>query len=122
MNPEIKALWVGALRSGGYGQTDGQLRRTYRPGEGEIPAEYCCLGVLCDLYDKANKTSSWNNETDNFMGKGAFLPEEVSGWAGMNAYERDGLFTSAGEYEDVVSMNDNGATFGDIADVIERLG
>lgn len=122
MNPEVKALWVGALRSGEYGQTDGQLRRTYQLGEGEIPAEYCCLGVLCDLYDKANKTSSWDDETDNFMGKGAFPPKEVAEWAGMSAHERDGLFKNDSEYNDVVSMNDTKSTFSEIADVIERLG
>lgn len=119
MNPKIKYLWVDALRSGEYAQAYGQLRRTY--GE-EAPAGYCCLGVLCDLYDKANKTSSWDNETDNFMGRSAFPPREVTAWAGMDDDERNGLFGSAMERRDVISMNDDGDTFSEIADVIERLG
>jgi len=40
MNPEIKALWVKALRSGDYAQTDGCLRNEHG---------YCCLGVLSDV-------------------------------------------------------------------------
>lgn len=49
MDPEAKAKWVAALRSGKYKQTQLAL---YRPVPGRYPAGYCCLGVLnevCDL-------------------------------------------------------------------------
>lgn len=39
MDPELKAKWVKALRSGEYRQGRGTLRDT----EGR----YCCLGVFC---------------------------------------------------------------------------
>lgn len=118
MNPEIKSLWVDALRSGEYGQTTGRLRHSY--GE-DTPSEYCCLGVLCDLYDKANMTSNWGGN-DHFMGKGAFPPKMVAKWAGMSAAEREGVFEGDHELRDVVSMNDCGKSFSEIADAIERLG
>ena len=41
MNPEIRAMWTAALRSGGIPQTKSKLR-------GGEDAR-CCLGVLCDL-------------------------------------------------------------------------
>lgn len=47
MNPEIKAKWVAALRSGEYLQGTGQLLNTYSGA-----SKYCCLGVLCDLLVK----------------------------------------------------------------------
>lgn len=42
MNPEWKAKWVAALRSGEYKQTREFLRTS---------TGFCCLGVLCDLVD-----------------------------------------------------------------------
>ena len=44
MNQEIKNRWVSALRSGEYKQGKGALC--------SINNEYCCLGVLSDLYAK----------------------------------------------------------------------
>lgn len=40
MNPEIKAQWIAALRSGSYDQCIGRLT----DGTG-----YCCLGVLREI-------------------------------------------------------------------------
>lgn len=42
MNPEIKAKWIEALRSGNYQQGIGALR---------LDCKFCCLGVLCDVVD-----------------------------------------------------------------------
>ena len=48
MNPEVKKRWLAALRSGEYAQTTGKLHRldpdVFEPND--IPAGYCCLGVL----------------------------------------------------------------------------
>ena len=52
MNSELKAKWVAALRSGRYKQGDGLLRSRND--------EYCCLGVLCDVYDP----SRWGDKPD----------------------------------------------------------
>lgn len=40
MKPALKTKWVEALRSGGYKQGFGQLKRD---------DAFCCLGVLCDV-------------------------------------------------------------------------
>lgn len=45
MNPEIKAKWVAALRSGEYKQTTGVLTEVNDDGT----TSHCCLGVLCEL-------------------------------------------------------------------------
>ena len=47
MKPEIKKLWVDALRSGEYKQA----REVLRTNGG---TSFCCLGVLTDLYCKSN--------------------------------------------------------------------
>jgi hypothetical protein len=43
MNPDVKAKWVAALRSGEYKQGPEWL-------QGESGC-FCCLGVLCDILD-----------------------------------------------------------------------
>jgi hypothetical protein len=40
MNPEVKSMWVEALRSNDYLQGRGALNRN---------GLFCCLGVLCDV-------------------------------------------------------------------------
>lgn len=49
MNPEVKAWWLTALRSGEYEQGIGKLVSVSRLGN----KRYCCLGVLCDIQEKA---------------------------------------------------------------------
>lgn len=78
MNPKVKQMWVGALRSGTYEQTKGTLT----DGKG-----YCCLGVLCDLARKAGvgkweigKDDAWR--MDDYAGN---LPPVVQEWAGLEA-------------------------------------
>ena len=44
MDPEVKAKWLEALRSGEY--TQGRLTLHNR-----MSNEYCCLGVLCHVQD-----------------------------------------------------------------------
>ena len=44
MNPDLKAKWISALRSGRY--TQGQKRLKTKEGH------YCCLGVLCKVLEK----------------------------------------------------------------------
>lgn len=75
MNAKIKRAWIRALRSGKYKQGRGFLR------QGRRPFKYCCLGVLCDLYAKATKTS-WDAD-DRLRGAGVALPRQVENWAGL---------------------------------------
>jgi hypothetical protein len=64
MNPEVKPLWLAALRSGEYEQATGSLARVYMRVKPEVAGAiyprqedfeptgkvtYCCKGVLSDL-------------------------------------------------------------------------
>lgn len=78
MKTEIVKIWVSALRSGEY--TQGSKCLLNEQGE------YCCLGVLCDLYNKANAP---NQVLGTFSEGNKQLPTRVMEWAGIatpNAY------------------------------------
>lgn len=51
MKPEIKKLWVDALRSGEYKQGYNALKPSNET--------YCCLGVLCDVHRKVTGEGDW---------------------------------------------------------------
>lgn len=116
MKPEIKAKWAKALRSGEYSQG----RLSLRSSEG-----FCCLGVLCDLHSQETGVP-FNidyNYRWNYRGERKILPEEVMDWAGLksnNPKLSRPYLTPAGRHaESLAEMNDNQATFEEIADVIE---
>jgi hypothetical protein len=113
MKPEIKRLWLTALRSGLYRQGEGALNNNQF---------FCCLGVLCDVYQKQTGDGAWinNNEvgltfSSEEAGSHSILPKFVQIWAGMSdenpIIEGD---KSLAEY------NDDGVGFEDIADLIEN--
>lgn len=114
MNKDVAKKWVKALRSGRYQQAQGFLKDD---------TGYCCLGVLCDLYSKETKKGrfAFDDKTGEiqFMGddnESEVLPDEVKEWAGMQ--------TSKGELsskiDTLADRNDCGATFTEIASIIER--
>jgi len=96
MNPEIKALWVAALRSGRYRQGDRALRK-YIPINGGYDT-YCCLGVLCDLHVQAVESgfATWERRDSDGLayryigsdGKDtstSTLTRDVMEWAGLSS-------------------------------------
>lgn len=104
MKPEIKAQWLAALRSGDYQQGTSLLHYEDR---------FCCLGVLCDLYAK-DTGNAWDSEAFgsvcNMYGQDGTLPLQVQEWAGL-------------EYSnpmDLAGRNDSGATFEELAELIEE--
>lgn len=104
MNEKIKKQWIEALRSGEYKQGKNYLRN--------IENNFCCLGVLTDLYCK-EKNEEWEliEKTYYFDVSKVFLSEKVEGWSGLqNEYSIGTLMT----------MNDSGKTFKEIADYIEK--
>ncbi len=110
MNPEVKAAWLKALRSGEYQQGKSQLKTP----EGA----YCCLGVLCDI----SKLGEWDADNKYNVTEGedygiSFLPYGVREWAGLNSTD-----PGYGNYDDsyLSHRNDCGATFAEIADIIEQ--
>ena len=102
MNPDAKAAWLEALRSGRYKQGKGYLRTE--------KDEFCCLGVLCDLGVK----KAWDSLTApgyrSYNGEGKMPPANVLQAAGLDR-------NAAGE---LAEMNDNGCSFEAIAKHIEE--
>lgn len=113
MKPEVRDLWVDALESGEYPQTTGMLRRLDNAGN---IAGYCCLGVLCDLYERAT-----GNALD-VLQWGQLPPTEVRDWAGMNRTDPN-LWMDPEEIrtEQATSLNDDcGWDFAQIARAIRN--
>jgi len=109
MNPEVKKLWVEALRSGKYKQGKSRLRRG---------GEYCCLGVLCDI----SGLGEWEGDdyvtTEAYGYRSADLPPAVEKWAGLKD-SFGGQVSFNGIDRDLAYHNDVGRTFAEIADTIE---
>ena len=106
MNQEWKEKWVAALRSGEYKQTRHVLRNITPENEG-----FCCLGVLCDLWD--NK--AWDEV------KGIETRMSFQGWeGGIPTPVRESLGLTLSHVQELVHMNDyDGASFDTIAGHIE---
>lgn len=109
MKKSIATKWVKALRSGKYEQGSGTLH------EGN---EFCCMGVLCEIYPDAD----WEREEDEsfsrFLSKSAELPPDVMDWAGIE--NNEGAY---GGGRNLIAMNDGrrgrGMSFKQIANIIE---
>ena len=110
MNPQIKSLWVAALRSGEYVQGIGQLRTDDN--------KFCCFGVLCNLHAQAHpKIASTQSDQKYYMGNEAMPVFDVKKWAGLPVtHERVRINE---RYFTLSIHNDKGATFLQIADAIE---
>jgi hypothetical protein len=123
MKTEVKKKWVNALINGGYVQGKGQLRQQN---------QYCCLGVLCDIYKENAGKGEWidPNSTDdraslrefryeNSDGETkkavALLPKPVREWAGLESSQPSILGMTLPELND-----DNKHDFTDIASLIRE--
>jgi hypothetical protein len=124
MKKTIAEKWVKALRSGKYKQ--GQEVLHHKENDKNT---YCCLGVLCDLYQqdrrsKKKKMLDVDNEycTVTYDGADTLLPDVVREWAGMK--------TENGSWDDTNDTNANAnlvylndedrKTFKSLANVIEK--
>ena len=108
MNEDVKKRWVKALRSGEYDQGTGGLKED----------GFCCLGVLCDLHRKETG-GEWNmlGLIGVYLGEQNFLPNAVMEWAGLTVIDP---VVKHNDYMDNLStINDSGADFNTIADLIE---
>lgn len=82
LHKDVKEKWIDALRSGEYSQS----QNTLRDKKG-----FCCLGVLCDLYQKETGNGEWvqtSRDTILFKTNGDYTssgvpPEEILIWSGM---------------------------------------
>lgn len=117
MNPEIKALWLKALRSGDFAQVQGHLGDT---------KGFCCLGVLCEIAVAKGKITkelrSLNDNEDRIVydvHSLTTLSDKVQDWAELSA--RDPCIQYEGDCHTLSSLNDEvGLNFVQIADVIEK--
>lgn len=103
MNPDIKAKWVAALRSGTFVQGKEHLKRESTGG-----ATFCCLGVLCEVAGVALIKSITDYYTED---------NPMSAYLGVKAMKAIGL--SPAEQDTLARMNDEGTPFSVIADYIE---
>lgn len=96
--------WVAALRSGEYQQTRGTLRDDNG---------FCCLGVACDLYYGRDRWESRNGLGYFISDMCTSLPDDVRRALGLRDVE--------GNYShgSLMLLNDEGATFSEIVDIIE---
>ena len=126
MEPKIKKKWLTALRSGKYKQGRACLRSSND--------EFCCLGVLCDLYDpngwiemKSGRADWGYGPDENTVAQ----PYFVNDWADLQetivfapdcpllARVRE-TATWVESWATLPGMNDEGVPFALIADIIEK--
>lgn len=121
MNPEIKAKWVAALRSGKYKQTAGVLRETECDEPGKTLG-FCCLGVLCNLHAMAHpKVAATHTDPNVYLGETELLPEPVRKWAGLPEKEHGATVLIRGVLAQLTEHNDDhSTTFREIATAIEK--
>ena len=125
MNPERKAEWLTALRSGEYEQGTGYLNRD---------GKFCCLGVATDLAVKAGLGEwvedyvhgvkgfvSTNNPVAPEGSEVGLLPREVARWLGL---EDVSPIVKAGDFrgrQRLTYLNDDeGLSLEEIADLVEE--
>lgn len=147
MDPEIKQLWLQALRSGTFPQGKHYLDKS---------DSYCCLGVLCTIAESKNVVvrehygddeAFYRNPVNHSDQSSQILPGVVMHWAGLgnefaevtiseeDFYSLGLSYTSLSEVATVIpdhdagtstirialtSMNDFGGSFEQIADIIEK--
>lgn len=123
MNEEVKAKWVDRLINGGLPQGTGYLRTEH--------GEYCCLGVLCEIAVEEGvipEPIEHNTVHSGYVFKYGTpedrdhmeLPSAVQNWAGLT--QADPIVRVGGDpnTDSLAMINDSGATFEEIADIIEE--
>lgn len=121
MNKKIATKWIKALRSGKYQQG----REVLHSNDYGIDS-FCCLGVLCVLYQQDRRSKKkkmldvddqWGNVT--YDGSDTHLPDAVREWAGMKT--NDGSWDSENGNSNLTYLNDEKRnSFKTIASVIEK--
>jgi len=123
LDPDIKAEWIADLRSGNYSQTKGYLANS----EG-----HCCLGVLSEQAVRKSVAEKFPaGDTMEFRSPGSLsgsrscLTDGIARWAGMtysDSVTAYGLFPFRDRDDCRVyldTLNDEGMSFNQIADLID---
>jgi hypothetical protein len=133
MNPAV-TRWLEALRSGQYMQGKEKLHTKDSKGN----EYFCCLGVACNISDLAIQkaiTPYTGIKSDITViryislndARVSSLPEPVKNLFGLKttsaSFEQDyrtrAIFDCSGHVTSLAALNDNGATFEQIAQIIE---
>jgi hypothetical protein len=133
MHKNIMKKWVNALRSGKYRKGRNRLCSIRKNGN----KNWCCLGVLCDLYIAENpgaleptiQFDGWTRKDvvaydDGFsLSTMTTLPNKVAQWAGI-AF-KNGQFINQRTFQNtcLAELNDctkSKRSFKRIADIIEK--
>jgi hypothetical protein len=105
MKPQVKKMWVDLLRSKRFTQYVGSLRNWNTM---ESPSR-CCLGVLCEVRSKIAHKNVW--KLDHIVEThDGLLGENMLNWAGLPDTVQ----------LDLSKMNDDGSSFEEIADYIDK--
>lgn len=114
MNPELKAKWVAALRSGNYLQGHGALERVVNG-----ISYNCCLGVLCRIMGVQEIPYDLDPAFVAFGGCVSTPPIELQKEAGLQGHEINALVCLNDGYTDAVGISHTSTSFHRIADYIE---
>lgn len=113
MIPEVKKLWLDALRSGKYTKANGFLKIQQADGE----FGYCCLGVLCELSPIPGV--QLEDGCVQFGATVSYPDADVREWAGLDS--ANPIVPWHGTDMTLADLNDGTkSTFLDIADLIEE--
>ena len=113
---ENRQKWVTALRSGKYEQTINQLANIDRTA-------FCCLGIACEIsglgkWETGSVNSIYSTESDSRTDRHTTtLPQAVQEWLGLR--DKYGALAIYDGRCSLANVNDKGATFAEIADIIE---
>lgn len=109
---EARRIWVEALRSGKYQQTQGRLVKQLEDGS----IGYCCLGVACEVLG-AEKGLTRKGHIGFHFGDARvytlYLPTDIHTLLGLKDNK------GSHEWGSLTLTNDGGASFAEIADIIE---
>lgn len=130
MKKAIAEKWINALRSKEYKQGKDYLCQAYMKKGKATQFTHCCLGVLCDMYNKehtgkdklkVNELTGPNWNAVLFNDKAETLPRKVMKWAGIKSDigELKEGWTKK-NYDSLAEMNDCGESFKTISNVVEK--
>ena len=106
---ENQTSWLADLRSGDYEQGMGQLH---------CKNKFCCLGVAAKKFATAETVIVGDSNGHTYDGENVNAPQYVV--AALNLYGDVGNTSPEFDGECLETLNDDGATFTEIADLIEK--
>lgn len=129
MTPELQQRWASALRSGNYTQTTGTMKRIHSDNS----SSYCCLGVLCEITGYTFEPKFEYLTTLRVAGERHYhnnpnypnYPNYPSSDSDVTGFPSDKMLTgwefNKTAADKLASLNDSGATFEEIAKIVEDL-